>query len=94
MFLLSCELDKANCVGQCGTLLLGRLTWKPVRTVSGRCVYVLGRGGGGASNGRVGNDIGQVVVGGKVVVSGASGIVTHCEEEEAFPETHLCFVTI
>ena len=54
-----------------------------------------GEGGeGGASNGRVGNDIGQVVVGGKVVVSGASGIVTHCEEEEAFPETHLCIVTI
>ena len=26
-------------------------------------------GEGGASNGRVGNDIGQVVVGGKVVVS-------------------------
>ena len=50
--------------------------------------------GRGASNGRVGNDIGQVVVGGKVVVSGASGIVTHCEEEEAFPETHLCIVTI
>ena len=47
MLLLSCELDMANCVGQCGTLLLGRLTWKPVRTVSGRCVYVLGRGGGG-----------------------------------------------
>ena len=93
MLLLSCELDKANCVGQCGTLLLGRLTWKPVRTMSGRCVYVLGRGGG-ASNGRVGNDIGQVVVGGKVVVSGASGIVTHCEEEEAFPETHLCIVII
>ena len=51
-------------------------------------------GEGGASNGRVGNDIGQVVVGGKVVVSGASGIVTHCKEEEAFPETHLCIVTI
>ena len=50
--------------------------------------------GGGASNGRVGNDIGQVAVGGKVVVSGASGIVTHCKEEEAFPETHLCIVTI
>ena len=29
----------------------------------------LGEGRGGASNGRVGNDIGQVVVGGKVVVS-------------------------
>ena len=94
MFLLSCVGEKANCVGQCGTLLLGRLTWKPVRTMSGRCVYVLGRGGEGASNGRVGNDIGQVVVGGKVVVSGASGIVTHYEEEEAFPETHLCIVTI
>ena len=79
MFLLSCVGEKAKFVGQCGTLLLGRLTWKPVRTMSGRCVYVLGRGGG-ASNGRVGNDIGQVVVGGKVVVSGASGIVTHCEE--------------
>ena len=68
MFLLSCVGEKAKFVGQCGTLLLGRLTWKPVRTMSGRCVYVLGRGGG-ASNGRVGNDIGQVVVGGKVVVS-------------------------
>ena len=68
MFLLSCVGEKAKFVGQCGTLLLGRLTWKPVRTMSGRCVYVLGRGGR-ASNGRVGNDIGQVVVGGKVVVS-------------------------
>ena len=94
MLLLSCELDKANCVGQCGTLLLGRLTWKPVRTVSGRCVYVLGRGGGGQVTEEWETISARWWLGGKVVVSGASGIVTHCEEEEAFPETHLCIVTI